>query len=151
MLAIVIAIISVIVIAVAGMTVKKGVLEAQRRGSTKKVDGGLPVCDICFDELDGRTATCKCGKIFHDSCASPTGMCPYCSAPYSEFRTRESRFRCPNCGRYPLTEHCKCGAILPKDKYFFCRCGAVIDPDNPVCESCGKTYVLSNDKEHGRR
>lgn len=43
-------------------------------------------CDICFDLIGDETLSkCPCGKIFHRSCAEPTGFCPYCNRVFSEF------------------------------------------------------------------
>ena len=150
-LATVLIIVFTILLAAIVISDKNGDLKPHQKGSTKKVDDSPPTCDICFDDLDGRIATCECGKTFHDSCARPTGSCPYCSTHYSRFTTAESRFRCPNCGRFPLTAYCKCGAILSVDGHFICRCGKMIDPDDSICDGCGTHYLVSNDKEPGVR
>lgn len=43
-------------------------------------------CDICFDLIGNESVSkCPCGKIFHRSCAEPTGFCPYCNRKFSEF------------------------------------------------------------------
>ena len=101
------------------------------------------VCDICFGDLEGRTAVCTCGKTFHDSCALPTGSCPYCGAEYAAFVLREeSGSRCLNCGRRVTGDRCRCGAIFPKDGKFVCSvCNAVVD--GLVCKKCGTKYAMN--------
>jgi len=146
MLAIVVVIISFIPLIAIAVSVRKGSSKWQKKSTTKKLDDGPPKCDICFDVLDGRTATCRCGKIFHDSCAAPTESCPYCSSPYSEFSIDEPSVRCPKCGRYPFSSHCRCGAFLPDADRFICKCGARIYLDNPKCGKCGSKYVVNNAK-----
>ena len=149
MLAIAIAVISVISLTAFALAVRNSGDMPSPRESTKKLDDEIPVCDICFGELDGDTATCVCGKRFHDTCAKPTGSCPYCSAPYSEQRVEKAEWVCPNCGRSPATPYCGCGAVLPWDGAFYCRCGRILDPLDPVCGACGSTYILNDGEEHG--
>ena len=102
-------------------------------------------CGICFGDLGGRTAVCACGKMFHDSCAQPTGSCPYCKAEYGSFSVRkESAVRCMNCGRQVTGDRCRCGAIFPEDGRFEClRCGSVVD-GGLVCGKCGAKYVKNS-------
>jgi len=146
MLAISLMIISVFVYAVLGNTVRIMLREWPTKSTTKKVDEGPPKCDICFDDLEGRIATCECGKRFHDSCAHPTGSCPYCSADYSEFDTFESDVICPKCGKQVFNSQCRCGAIVPNEGRFVCVCGSNINQENLKCRKCGKTYAVGNDK-----
>lgn len=113
--------------------------------------GGSPttkvgdVCDICFGDLEGRTAVCECGKTFHDDCALPTGSCPYCGEDYDTFVIKdESRSRCLNCGRQVTGDRCRCGAIFPRDGKFVCsKCNAVVD--GLVCGKCGTEYVINRE------
>jgi hypothetical protein len=100
-------------------------------------------CDICFGSMDGRIAACACGKTFHDSCALPTGSCPYCGAEYGSFAiSEETRVRCLNCGRPVTGSTCRCGAIFPDDGRFVCgKCGETVD-GGVVCGKCGTAYVL---------
>ena len=146
MLAIAIVIISFIPLATLRKPVRKRISEWRKKSTTKKVDEGPPKCDICFDDLEGRIATCECGKRFHDSCAQPTGSCPYCSADYPRFDLFESDVLCPNCGEQVFDSHCRCGAIVPTEGRFACMCGAMLDPENLKCRKCGRSYVVGNDK-----
>ena len=115
---------------------------SQRRDAAAKGSGDAGTCGICFGGLEGRTAVCACGKAFHDSCALPTGSCPYCKAEYGTFSFREeAAVRCLNCGRQVTGGRCRCGAIFPENGRFECsRCGAVVD-DGLVCGKCGTRYV----------
>lgn len=100
-------------------------------------------CEICYGAInDDPVAKCKCGKIFHDACAKPTGACPYCKAEYSTMEVRDPiRSRCPVCGRFMKGNVCECGAVLPrKDDTFLCTCGNRVDANRPVCKKCGAVY-----------
>jgi hypothetical protein len=110
--------------------------------STNFLDGGSgELCAICFGELGKTVSECGCGKRFHVTCAEPTGSCPYCSRPYSTFKTMEEhKKRCPNCGRYPLGRVCKCGTLIPQDGMLICTCGNIMEGTDPTCGKCGKKY-----------
>jgi hypothetical protein len=100
-------------------------------------------CEICYGKIDNDPiAICKCGKIFHDVCAKPTGSCPYCGAQYESMEIRQpERNRCPVCGKFMKGNICSCGAVIPrKDNTFVCKCGNVVDADKPVCKKCGAVY-----------
>jgi len=100
-------------------------------------------CEICYGKIESDTiAECKCGKVFHDACAAPTGSCPYCGTIYAQMTKREPvRARCPVCGRYVKGGMCECGAVLPrKDDTFLCSCGNRVDASKPVCKKCGAVY-----------
>ena len=146
MLAIAIVFISFIPFATLRKPVRKALEKWRKRSTTKKVDEGPPKCDICFDDLEGRIATCECGKRFHETCAQPTGSCPYCSTDYSEFTVSESNAICPRCGKEVFGSHCRCGAIIPSAGHLVCICGTKLDQENPKCGKCNRTYVVGNDK-----
>lgn len=113
------------------------------RESTDFLDGSQLKCGICFGVLDGAIAVCRCGRRFHDSCAEPTGSCPYCDSEYGTFDVfAGSRMRCPNCGRYPLGNICGCGAVFPRNGRFLCVCGESLDEGDTVCRACGAAYVM---------
>jgi hypothetical protein len=102
-------------------------------------------CEICYGAIeDDPVAICgKCGRIFHDACAKPTGACPYCNTKYDEMEVREpERTRCPICGRFIKGNICPdCDAVVPiKDGTFTCKCGNTVDCDKPVCKVCGAVY-----------
>lgn len=100
-------------------------------------------CEICYGAIgDEPLAVCKCGKKFHDACAQPTVICPYCNSQYSEMEIRNPiRARCPVCGRFVTGSICECGAVLPrKDNTFLCSCGNRVDVKNPTCRKCGAVY-----------
>lgn len=100
-------------------------------------------CAICFGKIGTNAlSTCDCGKMFHDSCASPTGMCPYCGGPYSKMTVGEpKRARCPVCGRFLNESICSCGAVFPRrDGTLICSCGGSVDCSRPLCGKCGALY-----------
>ena len=101
-------------------------------------------CDICFDDIgDERVSQCKCGKVFHLSCAEPTGECPYCGTPFSDFEEpREPRHvTCPRCGERMTSNICSCGTVVPDaDGTFECGCGERIGIGEHMCRKCGRMY-----------
>lgn len=101
-------------------------------------------CDICFDDIgEEEVAQCKCGKVFHVTCAEPTGECPYCGTRYSDFQPpRPARhITCPRCGNLMNGNICSCGTVLPDpDGTFLCRCGERLSVDEEVCHRCGMMY-----------
>lgn len=116
-----------------------------KKGSTIFMDEGEgeKKCEICYGKIENDpVAECKCGKIFHDACAKPTGACPYCGTSYAKMTVREpERTRCPACGRFLKGNICSCGAVIPrKDETFICKCGNIVDSDKPVCKKCGAVY-----------
>jgi len=108
------------------------------------------VCGICFGEIQRyeKVCRCACGQTFHDSCAGPTGACPYCKAPYGDLAV-ESRGRvtCPSCGSGVTGNVCGCGAVVNRDGAFTCVCGSPLDINEPVCGRCGREYDVCS----GRR
>ena len=118
--------------------------KAEKDASTEFLDEDR-TCGICFGDLGNTVAECTCGKRFHETCAEPTGSCPYCKASYEKFKiTEERRHRCPNCGRYPLGRVCKCGAVFPLDGALLCKCGSPVNMDTMVCTKCGLKYKLES-------
>jgi len=100
-------------------------------------------CDICYGAIQNNSvAVCKCGKIFHEACARPTDVCPYCGVRYEKMEIREPKMaRCPSCKRPMKGGRCSCGAAMPrKDNTFVCKCGNIVDGKKPVCKKCGATY-----------
>ncbi len=101
-------------------------------------------CDICFDDIgDEEVSQCRCGKVFHRTCAEPTGECPYCGAPYGDFDPpRPARhITCPRCGNVMNGNICSCGTVLPDpDGTFLCRCGERLSVDDEMCHRCGMMY-----------
>lgn len=104
-------------------------------------DGNGGTCGICFGELSENVKECGCGKLFHDTCAEPTGSCPYCNSPYADFKDADDeRMRCPNCGRYTTGRECRCGALLLRDGRFVCSCGSAMARGERRCPECGREY-----------
>ena len=102
-------------------------------------------CDICFDSMgDERVCECSCGKVFHRSCAEPTGSCPYCGTEFDKFpvTSREPRaVTCFRCGKTVERNICECGTVIPyKDHTFSCHCGEVLSEDSIWCPNCGRTF-----------
>ncbi|MDN5357358.1 MAG: hypothetical protein AB7D42_00655 [Candidatus Methanomethylophilaceae archaeon] len=109
-------------------------------------------CAICFGKIGtNNLSTCNCGKIFHDSCASPTGTCPYCGGCYSDMTVgTPKRARCPVCGRFLNESICSCGAVFPRrDGTLLCECGNSVDCSRPLCGNCGALYEKV--EKHPRR
>lgn len=140
-----------IVVVVQGYIGAKYDLGTKLRGGKKKNESTIFLdegesekkCEICYGKIENDPiAECKCGKIFHDACARPTGSCPYCGAKYEEMEVREpERNRCPVCGRFLSGSICSCGAVIPrKDETFTCKCGNTVDMNKPVCRKCGAVY-----------
>lgn len=100
-------------------------------------------CAICLGKIGTNAiAECSCGKLFHDSCAAPTKICPYCGKSYVDMKTREpARARCPVCGRFLSDSICACGAIFPRrNGTIVCSCGNFVDCSRPLCGRCGALY-----------
>ncbi|MDR0523180.1 MAG: hypothetical protein LBG62_01990 [Candidatus Methanoplasma sp.] len=100
-------------------------------------------CGICCGEIGGeRLSECPCGRVFHASCAGPTGRCPYCGAPFEAMESRDpSAPPCPVCGGDVEGSVCPCGAAYPRrDGFILCACGGRVDPSRPVCRMCGAAY-----------
>lgn len=100
-------------------------------------------CSICLGKIGTNAiAECPCGKLFHNSCAAPTKMCPYCGKSYANMITRDpARARCPVCGRFLSNSICACGAVFPRrDGTIVCSCGNSIDCSRPLCGRCGALY-----------
>lgn len=100
-------------------------------------------CAICLGQIKTEAvAECSCGKLFHDSCADPTKICPYCGKSYTTMKIREpNRVRCPVCGRFLSGGMCACGAIFAKrDDTIVCSCGNIVDCSRPLCGKCGALY-----------
>lgn len=142
-------VIAILMITVVGTKTKYNVSERIRTRSfaktTKKLDEGEDEkkCDICLGIIsEDPVAACKCGKLFHDACARPTGSCPYCGTPYEELEVRDPiRTRCPVCGRFIKGGVCVCGSMIPRlDNTFMCSCGNRVDASKPTCKRCGAAY-----------
>ena len=100
-------------------------------------------CDMCFDNIgDEEVAVCTCGKTYHVTCAEPTGSCPYCGAPYSDFHLRQARHvTCPLCGTEMTSDICDCGLIMPDSRgHFTCRCGNDLRITDTRCSRCGREF-----------
>jgi len=129
----------------AKMDIRNKLSGLTREKPTKFLDddeGGLK-CEICYGAMEGNLlAECKCGKIFHEACARPTGSCPYCGEKFENMRIREPTKRmCPVCHQYFTGTRCPCGTVAPKkDGTFVCKCGNIVDWDKPVCKKCGAVY-----------
>lgn len=123
--------------------------ERRRNGySFTTADYGADMkCDICFDDIGSeQVSECTCGKVYHTSCAEPTGECPYCGAPYASFRDpRPPRHvTCPRCGEVMGGNICSCGTVIPdSDGTFLCRCGDRASVDDAICRRCGRTFGSS--------
>lgn len=125
-----------------------------KKAASKRPTGGIATyflddcdtekkCAICLGKIGtAPVSRCKCGKIFHDSCASPTGKCPYCGGRYSDMKIDEpERARCPVCGRFLTGSVCSCGSVFPKrDGTILCSCGNRVDCSRPLCGRCGALY-----------
>lgn len=66
---------------------RKGKQRVHRIGRVKgvdvRVDVGtdhleLELCEVCLEAIDGDVIECRCGSLFHKSCASRSGNCPSC-------------------------------------------------------------------------
>jgi len=122
--------------------VKRGPNKQQAKAQTD-------VCGICFGSIANNdvTARCACSQTFHETCARPTGKCPYCGKPYNEMAVESPNcVKCPSCGHDVVGNVCKCGAVINREG-FVCSCGSIIDTDEPVCKKCGKEYEVRS----GRR
>ena len=101
-------------------------------------------CDICFDDIgDEPVSQCRCGKVYHLTCAEPTGQCPYCGADFKDFMPpRPARhITCPRCGEMMNGNICACGTILPDpDGTFECRCGERVRTGEAMCRRCGRVF-----------
>jgi len=108
------------------------------------------ICGICLGPVltGDLVAGCTCGRTFHDACAKPTGMCPYCGCDYTDF-TVESPccVKCPSCGSDVVGSVCECGAVVNRDG-FTCSCGNGLDADDPVCKRCGKRYTVRSGRDN---
>ncbi|MCL2891065.1 MAG: hypothetical protein FWF40_04140 [Methanomassiliicoccaceae archaeon] len=123
-----------------------------RKGTQRSISGrqrrrpaGKDVCGICLGHVSKGDviSECICGQVFHDACARPTGACPYCDSPYSEFRTESPDcVKCPSCGSDVVGNVCECGALVNRGGTFVCGCGNVLDASDPVCGRCGAKYEL---------
>jgi hypothetical protein len=124
-----------------------GIAEDLRESQKDKKEG---VCGICFGPVM-RTeliAKCACGQMFHDTCAGPTGACPYCETPYSGFIVGTPEcIKCPSCGSDIVGNSCKCGTVISRGGMFMCGCGEVLNVSEPVCKRCGIEYDVCS----GRR
>ena len=102
-------------------------------------------CDICFDDIgEEEVSQCRCGKVFHLSCAEPTGECPYCGTPFRDFLPpRPARhITCPRCGNMMNGNICSCGTVLPDaDGTFICGCGERLSVNDEVCHRCGMMFA----------
>jgi hypothetical protein len=118
-----------------------------RRPSKRK--GSEDVCGICFGNIlkSDVIAKCGCGNVFHDTCAEPTGSCPYCNCAYSGLvKETPVCVTCPSCGSDVVGNVCGCGAVVNRDGTFTCGCGASLDINDPVCKKCGKEYEVCSGK-----
>lgn len=102
-------------------------------------------CEICLDSMyDEPVSECVCGKVFHRSCAEPTGSCPYCGTAFERFAVQERRPRklgCIRCGKDIGQNICECGTVIPfRDGTFYCTCGEVINEESEWCPNCGRTF-----------
>jgi len=101
------------------------------------------VCGICFGIISKEDviAKCGCGQAFHDTCAGPTGACPYCMTPYDGFvKETPDCIICPSCGNDVVGNVCGCGTVVCRDGTFTCKCGNTLDVNDPVCGKCGTEY-----------
>ncbi|MCL2142901.1 MAG: hypothetical protein FWH44_01385 [Methanomassiliicoccaceae archaeon] len=117
-------------------------LGGRRRAGRKKRNGG--VCGICFGEITNNDviARCACSQTFHDTCARPTGKCPYCGRPYDELKTElPDCVKCPSCGEDVVGNVCSCGAVVNRGG-FVCACGNELNINDPVCGRCGREYKV---------
>ncbi|MDD1767375.1 MAG: hypothetical protein LUQ27_02245 [Methanomassiliicoccales archaeon] len=130
------------------------------------------ICQICLGRVKQgmEYVKCGCGKVFHMTCISRTGFCPYCEsqfttsdgtdplengfltlrAPVSERKestsagTKVNYILCPLCGaNIPAgAESCECGAIFVEEGGSFrCpECGASVSEDESECPKCGEHF-----------
>ncbi|MDR2867015.1 MAG: hypothetical protein LBV13_06430 [Methanomassiliicoccaceae archaeon] len=118
-----------------------------RRPRGRKTDGD--VCGICFGMISkgDMVARCGCGQLFHDACAEPTGMCPYCRSSYDDLAVESPDcVICPSCGSDVVGNVCGCGAVVNRGGAFTCECGTPLNIDDPVCRRCGKEYDVRSGK-----
>jgi len=123
-----------------------------RKGAKKSISGrprrspaGKDVCGICLGTVSkgDMIARCGCGQIFHDACAKPTDICPYCERSYAEFAIESPHcVKCPSCGSDVVGNVCECGALVNRGGTFICGCGNALDASDPVCGRCGAKYEL---------
>jgi RNA polymerase subunit RPABC4/transcription elongation factor Spt4 len=130
------------------------------------------ICQICLGRVKQSMeyTKCSCGKVFHLTCISRTGFCPYCQnqyttkdgkepsengfvrlwAPASEIKdpasagTKVNYILCPLCGANVPTgaESCDCGAIFVEEGgNFKCpECGEIVSEDENECPNCGEHF-----------
>ena len=118
----------------------------QRARRPSKKRQGEDVCGICFGPIskEDMMAKCSCGQVFHDTCARPTGKCPYCASPYGDLKVDAPDYvRCPACGSDVVGNVCSCGALVNRDGTFTCSCGTPVDVNDPKCRKCGREYDVA--------
>ena len=101
------------------------------------------VCGICFGIIrtDETTAKCACGQEFHDLCAAPTGVCPYCKALYSDLVIETPKIgMCPICGTETADGVCACNGADNKKDIITCGCGNMLAAGAHVCKKCGREH-----------
>lgn len=130
------------------------------------------ICQICLGRVKQgmEYVKCGCGKIFHTTCISRTGFCPYCQSEYTTKDGREpvkngfanmqapksetnapptagtkvNYILCPLCGaNIPAgAESCECGAIFVEEGgNFKCpECGETVSEDESECPNCGEHF-----------
>jgi len=139
----------IVLVLLAGMRrgIRNGLGEKMRMPPERAAED---VCGICFGAISGSdmVSRCACGQVFHDSCAMPTGACPYCKAPYDDLSVESPDcVTCPSCGSDVVGNVCGCGAVVNRNGVFTCGCGAPLDISEPVCRRCGREYDVCS----GRR
>ena len=121
----------------------------KKRGRRPPAKAQGDVCGICFGTIANNEliTKCACSQTFHETCARPTGKCPYCERPYDELTTESPDcVKCPSCDADVVGNVCKCGAVINREG-FVCTCGNGLDANDPVCGKCGKEYEVRS----GRR
>lgn len=104
----------------------------QSDGRTVPQERKNETCGICFGVISegDAVARCECGQAFHDTCAEPTGACPYCAKPYDDLEKEiPERVMCP-----------VCGVVINHDGTLVCKCGNIVAADENVCKACGAEY-----------